>query len=129
MRAAGHYHPAMKSERAKERRAHPRASVDWPITIVLEDGSHAARLRDVSRAGVSFYLDRRVAEMTVLAVRVDLPARNGPATRIEGQGVVVRCQPISPRVDHYEVAVFLNQLSETCREQLDAYVLASGSRS
>jgi hypothetical protein len=118
-----------RSESTRERRKHPRASGDWPITIVLEDGTHTARLRDVSRAGISFYLDRRISEMTVLALQVDLPGRNGdPPVRIDGRGVVVRCQPISPRVDHYEVAVFLNQLPESSREELDAYVLARGAR-
>jgi hypothetical protein len=36
--------------------------------------------------------------------------------------VVVRCQPLSPRVDHYEIAVFLNDINEENRDRLDAYV-------
>ncbi len=112
----------------RERRAHPRATCDWPITVLLEDGAHPARLRDVSRAGISFYLDRRIAEMTLLGVRVELPASGGaPASRIEGRGVVVRCQPIARRVDHYEVALFLNELSEPQRELLDAFVAAAAA--
>ena len=49
-----------------ERRQHPRARADWPITIVLDDGVHEAKIRDVSRGGVCFFLDRPVPEMTAL---------------------------------------------------------------
>jgi hypothetical protein len=112
--------------RPRERRAHPRAACDWPITIQLRDGAHPARLRDVSRAGICFFLDRAIPEMTILSVRIELPAArpSGPGW-IDGRGVVVRCQPISRGVEHYEVAVFLDSLSEADRERLSAFV---GSR-
>jgi hypothetical protein len=111
----------------RERRAHPRAICDGSITIQLADGAHRARLRDVSRAGISFFLDRPLAEMTILAVRIELPggARREPA-RLDGRGVVVRCQPIARAVDHYEIALFLDEMAERQRAQLDAFVAASG---
>jgi len=118
--------PRPREPKGRERRAHPRAPCDCSITIQLDDGPHRARLRDVSRAGLCFFLDRPVPEMTLLAVRIDLPAvgRADPA-RIDGRGVVVRCQPIARRVDHYEVAVFLNELGQEERERLDAFVAAA----
>ena len=114
------------SERGRERRAHPRAICDGSITIDLEDGSHRARLRDVSRAGICFYLDRPISEMTILGVRIELPGGGpgGPA-RLDARGVVVRCQPIARAVDHYEIALFLNDMGEPQRAQLDAFVAAS----
>jgi hypothetical protein len=114
-----------------ERRRHPRVALDWPITITLPDGSHEARLRDVSRGGICFFLDRRIPEMTVLALDLDLPpgaagdagpGRAGPTEHVRGSGVVVRCRPLSPMVDHYEIAVFLNEMGEDDRELLSAYV-------
>jgi hypothetical protein len=110
----------------RERRAHPRAIYDGTITILLDDGPHHARLRDVSRAGICFYLDRPLAEMTILSVRIELPsgARGEPA-HIEGRGVVVRCLPIARAVDHYEIALFLNELGDPQRAHLDAFVAAS----
>jgi hypothetical protein len=81
----------------------------------------------VSRAGICFFLDRPLSEMTVLSVRIDLPARGrSEPARIEGRGAVVRCQPIAPGVDHYEVALFLNDLGESERRHLDAFVSAAG---
>jgi hypothetical protein len=110
----------------RERRAHPRAACDWPITIQLQDGAHPGRLRDVSRAGISFFLDRRIPEMTILSVRIELPAaRRSGQDWIDGRGVVVRCQPISRGVEHYEVAVFLDTLSEADRERLSSFVGAA----
>ena len=116
-----------------ERRRDPRAALDWPVTIILPDGSHEARLRDVSRAGICFFLDRRIPEMTVLALDLDLPVDppGGPTGHagsggghVRGSGVVVRCQPLSPMVDHYEVAVFLNDIASEDRARLEAYVAA-----
>jgi hypothetical protein len=118
-----------------ERRRHPRAPLDWPITISLPDGDHEARLRDVSRSGVCFFLDRRIPEMTVLRMELDLPIRAGdvpgadPKERhVGGTGVVVRCQPLSPHVDHFEIAIFLNEITDEDRERLESYVSAGVAR-
>lgn len=104
-----------------ERRRHPRITTDLPVTIALPEGQHEARIRDLSRAGVCFFLDRRIPEMTVLQMRLDLPTRDGQEV-IEGTGVVVRCEAVSAHLDHYEVAVFLNDLTESSRDRLHAYV-------
>ena len=32
-------------------------------------------------------------------------------SRISGSGVVVRCRPLAPSLEHYEVAVFLNDMA------------------
>jgi hypothetical protein len=98
-----------------ERRHHPRAAADWPLEIALEDGVHRARLRDVSRSGISFFLDQRVPEMTLLRLELELP---GGAERLAGTGVVVRCRQLSSLVEHYEVAVFLNEMADSDREAL-----------
>jgi hypothetical protein len=117
-----------QTPKGRERRAHPRASCDCTITIQLDDGPHRARLRDISRAGLCFFLDRPLNEMTLLSVRIDLPAvGRGKPLSIQGQGVVVRCLAIAQGVDHYEVAVFLSSLGEPQREQLDTFVAALAS--
>ena len=106
-----------------ERRRHPRVALDWPVTISLADGDYEARLRDVSKVGVCFFLDRRIPEMTILRMDLELPG--GTGTKVRGSGVVVRCLALSPAVDHYEVAVFLNDIGEESRERLEAYVAAA----
>jgi hypothetical protein len=107
-----------------ERRRHPRAALDWPVTLELPEGPCEARLRDVSRIGLCFFLDRPVTEMTVLSMQIVLPPPlpDSPGAQVNGSGVVVRCQPLSTLVDHYEIAVFLNDMDEEQRKRLDAFV-------
>ena len=113
----------------RERRRHPRATLEWPITIALSEGEHEARLRDVSASGLCFFLDRAIPEMTVLALRFELPGSardaggaDAAGTLLECNGAVVRCERISPTLDHYEVAVFFHDVSDSSRRALEAYV-------
>lgn len=109
----------------RERRAHPRVSADWPLEIALTSGSRPglvqARVRDVSRAGVSFYVDRPIPMMTMLELALDLPTAKGRRL-VRGKGAVVRCQKISAAVEHYEIAVFLHELSEGDRRAIESHV-------
>lgn len=105
----------------RNRRRHPRARGDWPVIVELSDGPHQARVRDVSKGGVSFYLDRPIPEMTLLSVEFDLPCPAG-LRRIRGTGAVVRCEKISAALDHYEVAVFLTEMADPDRATIEAFV-------
>ena len=105
----------------RERRQWQRARAEWPITVVLEDGVHEARIRDVSRGGVCFFLDRPVKEMTTLRIEFDLPVESG-MRRISGMGVVVRSEKISQAIDHYEIAVFMQEMAQPDRETIEGYV-------
>ncbi len=104
-----------------ERRRHRRAQADWPITIALDDGVHQAKIRDVSRGGVSFFLDRPIPEMTVLRVQFDIPVEGG-VRKIQGLGAVVRCERIARNLEHYEIAVFVQDMALPDRETVDGYV-------
>jgi hypothetical protein len=104
-----------------ERRRHRRAQADWPITIILDDGVHQAKIRDVSRGGVSFFLDRPIAEMTLLRVQFDIPVEGG-VRKIQGVGAVVRCERIARNLEHYEIAVFVQDMALPDRETVEGYV-------
>jgi hypothetical protein len=112
------------SRSGAERRAHPRAPADWTVELALAGGTQRARLRDVSRAGLSFHTESPIPMMTVLALALELPTPEG-RRRIRGSGAVVRCQRISPTLDHYEVAVFLHDMAEPDRLALEAHVHGS----
>ena len=112
----------------RERRQHPRAEAPWPIDLLLADGPCKARLRDVSRSGVCFFLDRPIGLMTLLKLELDLPAQaGGKAHTLRGAGAVVRCERISPGVEHYEIAVFLHDVTESDRDALEAHVKRAAS--
>jgi PilZ domain-containing protein len=104
-----------------ERRRWARAQSDLPITVTLAGSVSPARVRDVSRAGVCFFLDRPIPMMTVLDVMLEVKTQAGPK-HIKGHGAVVRCERISKAVDHWEVAVFLNEMSEADRRAMEEYV-------
>jgi hypothetical protein len=108
------------SKSGAERRRHPRAPADWTVELALAGGTQRARLRDVSRVGLSFHVEVPIPLMTVLAIALELPA--GDRRRITGSGAVVRCQRISPALEHYEVALFLHDMSEADRGALEAQV-------
>lgn len=106
-----------------ERRKFRRARLDLPITVLLDDGVHEAKIRDVSRGGVCFFLDRPVPEMTALKIEFDLPVDPG-VRRITGAGAVVRCEKISRTLEHYEIAVFMQDMAPPDRDTIEQYVSA-----
>jgi len=117
--------PDSGSAKGRERRRHARARADWPITIILDDGVHQAKIRDVSRGGVSFFLDRPIQEMTALRVQFDVPVAGG-VRKIQGHGAVVRCERIARNLEHYEIAVFVQDMALPDRDTLDGYVQREG---
>jgi len=104
-----------------DRRQWPRADADWPIRLLLPEGHFEARVRDISRAGICFFLDRPIQEMTTLRIDLELPVQGGMRF-VRGDVVVVRCDKISERLDHYEIAAFLSNMAEPDRDALDAFV-------
>jgi hypothetical protein len=106
-----------------ERRKSARANADLPITVMLPGGKCEARIRDISRTGVCFFLDRPIPLMTVLQLALPLRVKAG-VRNILGLGAVVRCERISKVIDHYEIAVFLHEMAETDRDAIEAFVAA-----
>ncbi len=104
-----------------ERRRWARSGADLPVTVNLAGGRSEARLRDISRAGVCFFLDRPIPLMTVLELSVSLPVKSG-VRRIGGHGAVVRCERIAKALDHYEVAVFIHEMAEADRRTIEEFV-------
>ena len=105
-----------------ERRVHPRARAEWSARIALESGPAEVQLRDVSAAGVCFFSDRPIPEMTMLGLHLDVPDSEGNRRAVDARGAVVRCEPISPHLEHYEVAVFLNEIESADRQAIADYV-------
>jgi hypothetical protein len=110
------------SNRAEsDRRRWARAAADVSISVTLADGHSEARVRDISRAGVCFFLDRPIPLMTVLEMSMQLRTKDG-WRRIGGYGAVVRCEKIAKAVDHYEIALFLNEMTDADRRCIEEYV-------
>ena len=92
----------------QERRRHPRTSIqDLPITL---DGDTPLRVRDLSQSGACFFSETPLRMMTHVRFSFDFPLADGTKAHAEGEGVVVRCERISPALGHYEVALFFQDL-------------------
>ena len=114
--------PRDRGPSTAERRKHARAKAEWSARIALEQGSTEVQLRDISAAGACFFSDREIPEMTVLGLHMDVPDGEGGNLSIDSKGVVVRCAKISPHLEHYEVAVFMNELGDEQRALVKRYV-------
>lgn len=109
----------------RERRRSPRAQADRPLTVLVEGAPREVRLRDLSASGLCFFAEQPLPEMTALQIALDLPRGGGQTDRVEASGAVVRCQPISPRLEHYEIAVFFHDISPENRQHLERFVDAN----
>ncbi|QDU85174.1 PilZ domain protein [Planctomycetes bacterium Pla163] len=103
-----------------ERRRHARARHDGPLTVLVAGRAMDVRLRDLSAAGLCFFSEEPLDEMSLLDVRLDLP--DGVDDEFRAKGAVVRCERISPHLAHYEVAVFLHDIADTQRHRLRDFV-------
>ena len=112
--------PEPQAYSGADRREHPRAAADWRLTLRLADHEIEARLRDVSRTGLCFWVDHPLPELTQLAFDVELPTDAG-LQRVRATGAIVRCERIANRVDHWEVAVFLHDIDAEAAEAIDSF--------
>ncbi|MHC4262745.1 MAG: PilZ domain-containing protein [Planctomycetota bacterium] len=110
------------TESGADRRKNPRARAEWSARIAVDDGFTEVQLRDVSSAGLCFFSERPIPEMTMLGVHLDVPRLDGARHAVDARGAVVRCEPISPHLEHYEVAVFLNDIESSDRQAIADYV-------
>ena len=120
-----HERPSKKPLSGPERRRWLRAACDMPVTLNLGGTRCEARLRDLSRAGVCFFLDRAIPMMAVLDLSLDLRLPAG-MRRIRGAGAVVRCERISRVLEHYEIAVFVHEMAEIDRKAIEEFVAGLG---
>lgn len=104
----------------QERRRHPRYSVQ-DLPVLVDDGSDSLRVRDLSRSGACFFSETPIRMMTHVRFSFALPGAGGDQV-IQGEGVVVRCERISPAVGHYEVALFFQDLADEHITVLENYL-------
>ncbi len=113
------------AERVKDRRGRPRVEASLDAKISTEDGGFEATVRNMSLSGILLESNRPVAEMTILGMRLSIPApsdHSGPAYAFELTGAVVRCEPLAEDPNRYELAVFLTDMPRESRAALQEFV-------
>ena len=91
--------------RPKERRLHPRFSVDAKIELGGREGP--AMLRDLSMSGLSCVSKIAFEDMTVLEITMKLPHPDG-AVPFKAGGAVVRCE--KSKDGGHVMAIFFTQM-------------------
>ncbi|MFQ5749187.1 MAG: PilZ domain-containing protein [Planctomycetota bacterium] len=106
----------------KERRRHPRVpGGDLPL-LLRGDARTPLRIRDLSHAGVAFFSENPMDEMTRVRFAIEFRVPGQASSLASGEGIVVRCQRLSAALDHYEVALFFHELDPGSEALVDAWV-------
>ena len=106
----------------QERRRDPRLTHQVPVKIIQEDGDIVTETTNISRSGVYCRVNRALAPMSKLKVRLLLQVNhNGKmvAKHVNCTGVVVRTEPID---NVYNVAIFFNDISKKDSECISNYL-------
>lgn len=94
----------------QERRKHQRKAVaDLPIIV---NGDTPLRVRDLSQSGACFFSETPMRMMTHVKFSFEFENSDEETVALSGEGVVVRCERLSPTLGHYEIAIFFQSLDE-----------------
>jgi hypothetical protein len=107
-----------------ERRVHPRIDNNVPLKIFHEGGDIVTETGNISRSGAYCKVNKYIAPMTKFKINLLLPVKkNGKTTskKIACEGAVVRIEP-SKLNQHYNVAIFFNDISQRDAESIADYV-------
>jgi len=101
-----------------DRRRYPRSETVERFSLGLraQDFDLVGEVRNLSRTGAYCRVDKPIAEMTRLMMVLDLAS-----DRIACDGTVVRMEPV-PEKNHYNIAIFFNNISKTDQEKIDKLI-------
>jgi len=107
----------------KERREHPRFPAQLPVQTAGPEGEFQLVTGDVSLGGIQCHAPHHIPEMTRMALRIELPFKQG-SEWISPKGVVVRVEPSQPVPGHsdYRVALFFAEMDDADRQKLARYL-------
>ncbi len=102
-----------------ERRSHRRSARGFRVSGASEDGL-ISHVDNISCSGVFCHTNNPVPEMTKMGIVLELP--DPVNKRIEGEGIVVRCEAEEPKHDAFRIAILFTKLSKADQEAILDYV-------
>jgi PilZ domain-containing protein len=103
----------------EDRRRYPRSRRS--ITAVDDGGPGVLNhIDNISANGVLCHTVRPIPLMTKMSMALELPKPS--ETRIECDGVVVRCDPDEKGDDHFKVAILYTRISDEDRQAIEDFV-------
>ena len=127
-------HGTQEAVQKGERREYPRLEVTLPLKAINPDGKVVnVWMRNVSRAGIQFSLDRTKAERlfshnqispgSPIVLRFGLPSDEDPWPEIEIRTKVIYAQRIAQ--DAYVIGVMYTELAQEDSLKLETFIEAS----
>ena len=110
----------------EDRRRHPRIEGDGLPLLIQSEQTEPLRVRDLSLSGIAFFSEAPVPVMTRVAFILEFPRPDSEPSRLEGSGVVVRCERLSTALGHFEVALFFQDFPQETQQQLQEFLAERG---
>lgn len=117
-----------------EKRSYPRIKKNVKFKIDREDSTIVAETIDLSCIGARCRTNKHISFMT--KVKIIFPLSQGKnkktAENVEFYGVVVRTDKVSSKPDKndmYKIAIFFNEIEESVKEKIAAFIDKHNSHS
>lgn len=108
---------------SRERRQAPRVTEQVPVAITEAGTELRTETKNLSGLGVYCTVNRFIAPMTKLALRLELPNQRHPVM-VQCTGVVVRAEPAVAHAERgvYHVAIFFTEMTDQDRAAIAQFV-------
>jgi hypothetical protein len=108
------------NQNGEERRRYPRSRRS--ISVVRDESGPGVlnHVDNISANGILCHTVKPVALMTRLSIALELPMTE--ETRIDAEGIVVRCEPDAQGDDKFKVAILFTRLTDEDHEAIRQYV-------
>ena len=113
------------AEKVKDRRTASRVEGNFGAAITSTDSEIEVRVRNISMSGLLLLSPKRVPEMTIVGMRLVLPAPGQPdqTWSFDITGAVVRCEPTrDDGKDVFELAVFFTDMPPETRSAVQQFI-------
>ena len=98
-----------------EKRLYPRIDRQLPLNVVANGFDFVTETKNVSCIGTYCQIDKYVPPFTKVMIKLSLPN-----AQVECKGVIVRTK--DRESGGYDVAIFFNGITETCKNKISHYV-------
>ncbi len=105
-----------------ERRESHRVRKEIPLKISVEEADFISQTQNLSQSGAFFRIKKAIPTMTHLAITLLIPSigKRKTTKKILCNGVVVRCEPITPQnpAGEHQIGIYFTGMKEADRKTL-----------
>ncbi len=110
----------MQHTDGEDRRRYPRSQRGLKLTVDDTGPGVLNHIDNICAAGVLCHTVKPLPLMARIGVMVDLP--KPIASRIEAEGIVVRCEPDEVGDDNFRVAIYFTRIAAEHKDAINRFV-------